>query len=137
MSKTLSKANIDIKNPLSNRLLLAGEMADNGYLSKQHASGKPYRYSLAFFVPVIFPATHAGNMDSMKSLSPITGANRHKFMATLPTVYVRKDIAKYNSLLGEYAGQLLAWLRVIFGHPIFYSVLLTQKTTQGGHNNAH
>ena len=110
-------------------------------LSKEHASGKPSRYLLAFFVPVI-------GMDS-QSLSIYTDIAPQ---AHLSASRGQTIISIANHLLTDYDGLTLqnkiAERRICRAvacvtesktrHPIslWYSVAFTQKTTQGGHNNA-
>ena len=100
-----------------NNLLLVADMMDNKDLSKLE-SGQPSRYSLAFFMPNYRLTSQVNDIDSIAPLTHFTGLNRHKFMPVLAAVYVRKDIAKYKSLLGEYAGRLLLRPRVISEHPM-------------------
>ena len=117
---------------------------NNGYykdLSKEHASGKPSRYLLAFFVPVI-------GVDSQSLSVPTdTALNAH-----LSATRGHSLISIANHLLTDYDGLTLqnkrAERRICRAvacvtesktrHPIslLYSVALTQKTTQGGHNHA-
>ena len=117
---------------------------NNGYykdLSKEHASGKPSRYLLAFFVPVI-------GVDSQSLSVPTdTALNAH-----LSATRGHSLISIANHLLTDYDGLTLqnkrAERRICRAvacvtesktrHPISlpYSVALTQKTTQGGHNHA-
>ena len=110
-------------------------------LSKKHASGKPDRYSLAFFVPVI-------GVDS-QSLSKHTDTAPQ---AHLSATRGQTIISIANHLLTDYDGLTLqnkiAERRICGAvacvtesktrHPILlpYSVAHTQKTTQGGHHNA-
>lgn len=117
---------------------------NNGYyidLSRKHASGKPDRYSLAFFVPVI-------DVDS-QSLSKHTDTAPQ---AHLSATRGQTIISIANHLLTDYDGLTLqnkiAERRICGAvacvtesktrHPILlpYSVAHTQKTTQGGHHNA-
>ena len=116
---------------------------NNGYykdLSKTK-SGKPSRYLLAFFVPVI-------GVDSQSLSVPTdTALNAH-----LSATRGHSLISIANHLLTDYDGLTLqnkiAERRICRAvacvtesktrHPIslLYSVALTQKTTQGGHNHA-
>ena len=105
-------------------------------LSKEHASGKPSRYLLAFFVPVI-------GMDS-QSLSIYTDIAPQ---AHLSASRGQTIISIANHLLTDYDGLTLqntiAERRICRAvacvtesktrHPILlpYSVAFTQKTTQG------
>ena len=116
---------------------------NNGYykdLSKTK-SGKPSRYLLAFFVPVI-------DVDSQSLSVPTDTAPQAQLSASRGQTII--SIA--NHLLTDYDGLTLqnktAERRICRAvacvtesktrHPIslLYSVALTQKTTQGGHNHA-
>ena len=119
-------------HPKNNLQSVAG-VIDNKDLSKLE-SGQPSRYSLAFFMPNYRLTSQVNDIDSIAPLTHFTGLNRHKFMPVLAAVYVRKDIAKYKSLLGEYAGRLLLRPRVISEHPmISHSVNLTHNLVGGYH----
>ena len=117
---------------------------NNGYyidLSKEHASGKPSRYLLAFFVPDNSAASQAVTMPSSTTLRTHLSASRGQTIISIA-----------NHLLTDYDGLTLqnkiAERRICRAvacvtesktrHPIslLYSVALTQKTTQGGHNHA-
>lgn len=117
---------------------------NNGYykdLLKKHASGKPDRYSLAFFVPDNSAASQAVPIYS--SIAP------HAYLSVSRGQTI---IAIANHLLIYYDGLTLqnkrAERRICRAvacvtesktrHPIslWYSVAFTQKTTQGGHNHA-
>ena len=105
-------------------------------LSKKHASGKPSRYLLAFFMPVI-------DVDA-QSLSIHTGIAPQ---AHLSATRGQTIISMANYLLTDYDGlslqNIIAERRICRAvtcvtesktcHPIslLYSVALTQKTTQG------
>ena len=116
-----------------NSLLLVADMMDNKDLSKL-SSDTPNRYPLAFFMPNYRLTSQVNDINSIAPLTHFTGLNRHKFMPVLAAVYVRKDIAKYKSLLGEYAGRLLLRPRVISEHPmISHSVNLTHNLVGGYH----
>ena len=118
-----------------NNLLLVADMMDNRVLSNNHASGKPYRYSLAFFVPKFWKAPQANQDKDATHLTQFTGLNRHKFMAALPAVYVRKT--SQNSPFWVICGAATCVAESDSEHPMtFHSVVTTQKTTQGGHNHA-
>ena len=112
---------------------------NNGYygdLSKEHASGKPDRYLLAFFVPVI-------GVDSQSLSVPTDTAP----LVQLSTTRGQTIISIANHLLTDYDGLTLqnkiAEKRICRAvacvtesktrHPIrlSYSVALTQKLTQG------
>ena len=114
---------------------------NNGYykdLSKEHASGKPSRYLLAFFVPVI-------GVDSQSLSVPTdTALNAH-----LSATRGHSLISIANHLLTDYDGLTLqnkrAERRICRAvacvtesktrHPIslWYSVAVTQKLTGGYH----
>ena len=117
---------------------------NNGYyidLSKEHASGKPSRYLLAFFVPDNSAASQAVTIQSSTTLRTHLSASRGHSLISIA-----------NHLLTDYDGLTLqnkrAERRICRAvacvtesktrHPIslLYSVALTQKTTQGGHNHA-
>ena len=110
-------------------------------LSKKHASGKPDRYSLAFFVPDNSAASQAVPIHSSIAPQAHTCATRGQTIISIA-----------NHLLTDYDGLTLqnktAVRRICRAvsvktesktrHPILlpYSVAHTQKTTQGGHHNA-
>ncbi|MEN2752308.1 hypothetical protein AAIR29_11780 [Psychrobacter sp. FBL11] len=110
-------------------------------LSRKHASGKPDRYSLAFFVPDNSAASQAVPIHSSIAPQAHTCATRGQTIISIA-----------NHLLTDYDGLTLqnkTAERRICGavacvtesktrHPILlpYSVAHTQKTTQGGHHNA-
>ena len=121
-----------------NNLLLVADMMDNRVLSNNHASGKPYRYSLAFFVLVI-------GIDS-QSLSIHKGTAPH---AHLSATRGQTIISIASHLLTDYDGLTLqnkiAERRICRAvssktesktrHPIslLYSVALTQNLLGGYH----
>ena len=104
-------------------------------------SGKPDRYSLAFFVPDNSAASQAVTIQSSTAPQAHTCATRGQTI-----------ISKVNISPTDYDGLTLqnktAERRICRAvacvtesktrHPIslLYSVALTQKTTQGGHNHA-
>ena len=136
MSKILRLLNISENTSFNNRLPLVAGMMDNRDLSNNHASGKPYRYSLAFFVPKFWKAPQANQDKDATHLTQFTGLNRHKFMAALPAVYVRKT--SQNSPFWVICGAATCVAESDSEHPMtFHSVVTTQKTTQGGHNHAY
>ena len=117
---------------------------NSGYyidLSKEHASGTPSRYLLAFFMPDNSAASQAVTIYS--SIAP---------QAHLSASRGQTIISIANHLLTDYDGLTLqntiAERRICRAvacvtesktrHPILlpYSVAFTQKTTQGGHNHA-
>ena len=123
--------------PVNTKLIATND--SSGYyidLSKEHASGKPSRYLLAFFVPVI-------GMDS-QSLSIYTDIAPQ---AHLSASRGQTIISIANHLLTDYDGLTLqntiAERRICRAvacvtesktrHPILlpYRVAFTQKTTQG------
>lgn len=109
-------------------------------LSK-NASGKPSRYLLAFFVPDNSAASQAVTIQSSTTLRTHLSASRGHSLISIA-----------NHLLTDYDGLTLQNKRAVrricravacvteskTRHPIslLYSVALTQKTTQGGHNHA-
>ena len=116
---------------------------NNGYyidLSKLN-SDMPSRYLLAFFVPDNRAASQAVTMPSSTTLRTHLSASRGQTIISIA-----------NHLLTDYDGLTLqnkiAERRICRAvacvtesktrHPIslLYSVALTQKTTQGGHNHA-
>lgn len=110
-------------------------------LSKKYASGKPSRYSLAFFVPDNGAASQAVTMPSRTAPNAPKNASMGQYL-----------ISMANHLPADYDGLTLqnrTAERRICGavacvtesktrHPILssYSVAFTLKTTQGGHNHA-
>lgn len=123
--------------PVNAKLIATND--SSGYyidLSKEHASGKPSRYLLAFFVPVI-------GMDSQSlSIHTDIAPQAHLSASRGQTI-----ISIANHLLTDYDGLTLqntiAERRICRAvacvtesktrHPILlpYSVAFTQKTTQG------
>ncbi|HCI75207.1 MULTISPECIES: hypothetical protein [unclassified Psychrobacter] len=118
---------------------------NNGYyidLSKEHASGTPSRYLLAFFMPDNSAAASQA-VTIYSSIAP----QAHLSVSRGQTI-----ISIANHLLTNYDGLTLqnkrAERRICRAvacvtesktrHPILlpYSVAFTQKTTQGGHNHA-
>ncbi|MBB3107643.1 hypothetical protein FHS24_002174 [Psychrobacter luti] len=109
-------------------------------LSK-HASGKPYRYLLAFFMPDNSAASQAVPIYSSITPQAHSSATRGQTIISIA-----------NHLLTDYDGLTLqntiAERRICRAvacvtesktrHPILlpYSVAFTQKTTQGGHYHA-
>ena len=112
---------------------------NNGYyidLSRKHASGKPYRYPLAFFVPDNSAASQAVTIPSSTAPQAYSSATRGQTIISIA-----------NHLLTDYDGLTLqntiAERRICRAvacvtesktrHPILlpYSVAFTQKTTQG------
>ena len=112
---------------------------NNGYyidLSRKHASGKPYRYPLAFFVPDNSAASQAVTIHSSTAPQAHLSATRGQTIISIA-----------NYLLTDYDGLTLqnkiAVRRICRAvacvtesktrHPILlpYSVAFTQKTTQG------
>ena len=117
---------------------------NNGYygdLSKEHASGKPNRYLLAFFVPVI-------GVDSQSLSIPTDTAPQAQLSATRGQTIISKVNTSPTSYDGLTLQNKTAERRICRAvacvtesktrHPIslWYSVALTQKTTQGGHYHA-
>lgn len=136
MSKILRLLNISENTSLNNRLPLVAGMMDNRVLSKS-TSGQASRYLLAFFVSEFCLTSQVGIAKTQTHHPKSIGVNRHKFMPLLAAVYVREYTAKYNSLLGKYAGQFLVELRDVLEHPFnlskldIKSVFLAQKLLGG------
>ena len=105
-------------------------------LSKKHASGKPYRYPLAFFVPDNSAASQAVSIRSSTApqahLSATRGQTIISKVSNLPTDYdgltLQNKIAE-RRICGAVACVTESKTR----HPILlpYSVAFTQKITQG------
>lgn len=131
MSKTQYKSLIDRNKQSSKGLHIVAGVRDNTDLSNKY-SDLPSRTPLAFFTSKIC-VTSQVTKDSVNTSYPFTGVNRHKKdMLSFQhiTVYEGEDIAKYNSLLGEYAGRYLYLPRVIPPLPmIIHSERKTQNNT--------
>ncbi|MDE0844087.1 MAG: hypothetical protein OSA85_08530 [Psychrobacter pacificensis] len=117
---------------------------NNGYyidLSKKHASGKPYRYSLAFFVPDNSAASQAVPIHSSIAPQAHTCATRGQTIiskvTTSPTDYDGLTLQN-KTAERRICGAVACVTESKTRHPILlpYSVAHTQKTTQGGHHNA-
>ena len=136
MSKILRLLIISENTSLKNSLPLMAGMMDNRVLSKS-TSGQASRYLLAFFVSEFCLTSQVGIAKTQTHHPKSIGVNRHKFMPLLAAVYVREYTAKYNSLLGKYAGQFLVELRDVLEHPFnlskldIKSVFLAQKLLGG------
>ena len=130
MSKILRLLNIGEFNSLKNSLPLVAGMMDNRDLSNNHASGQPFRYLLAFFVPKFCLLSQSGDNKAQTHLPQFAGVNRH-IMPALAAVYdgvtlqnKRKPICRAVTNSTESEPH----------HPmIFHSVVLTQKLLGGYH----
>ena len=130
MSKILRLLNIGEFNSLKNSLPLVAGMIDNRGLSKIHASGQPFRYLLAFFVPKFRLLSQSGDNKAQTHLPQFAGVNRH-IMPALAAVYdgvtlqnKRKPICRAVTNSTESEPH----------HPmIFHSVVLTQNLVGGYH----
>ena len=130
MSKILRLLNIGEFNSLKNSLPLVAGMMDNRDLSNNHASGQPFRYLLAFFVPKFCLLSQSGDNKAQTHLPQFAGVNRH-IMPALAKSYggvtlqnKRKPICRAVSTKTESEPR----------HPmIFHSVVLTQNLVGGYH----
>ena len=114
-----------------NSLLLVAGMGQNITLSKTN-SDTPNRYPLAFFMPKYRLTSQVTDIDSATHHPKLTGVNRHKFMADLPAVYVRKT--SQNSPYWVICGAVPDKTESDSEHPMtFHSVVLTQKLSGGYH----
>ena len=124
MSKILRLLNIGEFNSLKNSLPLVAGMMDNRDLSNNHASGQPFRYLLAFFVPKFCLLSQSGDNKAQTHLPQFAGVNRH-IMPALAKSYggvtlqnKRKPICRAVTVCTESEPR----------HPMtFHSVVLTQK----------
>ena len=110
-------------------------------LSRKHASGKPYRYPLAFFVPDNSAASQAVSIPSSTApqahLSATRGQTIISKVSNLPTDY--DGLTLQNKIaFGRICRAVACVTESKTRHPILlpYSVAHTQKTTQGGHYHA-
>lgn len=128
MSKILRLLNIGEFNSLNDSLPLVAGMIDNRGLSKIHASGQPFRYLLAFFVPKFRLLSQSGDNKAQTHLPQFTGVIRHTYAHSV-TSYggvtlqnKRKPICRAVSTKTESEPR----------HPmIFHSVVLTQNLVGG------
>ncbi|WP_201586101.1 hypothetical protein [Psychrobacter sp. HII-4] len=110
-------------------------------LSRKHASGKPDRYSLAFFVPDNSAASQAVPIHSSIAPQAHTCATRGQTIIskvnTSPTDYDGLTLQN-KTAERRICGAVACVTESKTRHPILssYSVAHTQKTTQGGHHNA-
>ena len=114
---------------IKNHLPTAKDNRYDGVLSKNHASGQPTRYSLAFFVSDIHPASQAGRIDHTAPLqgntiiSKVSNSLNRYDGVTLQNKIASGRICRAVACVTESGPH----------HPmIFHSVVSTQKTTQGG-----
>ncbi|TXD96532.1 hypothetical protein ES754_10365 [Psychrobacter frigidicola] len=111
-------------------------------LFKKHASGKPSRYSLAFFVPdnSVDSQIHSKYSSTAQKVHlSTTRVQSLIFMAApqcLPTDYEGKT--SLNKIaVRRISGAVACVTESDSSHPIFiYSVIPTQKTAQGGYYHA-
>ena len=104
-------------------------------------SGKPDRYSLAFFVPDNSAASQAVTIQSSTASQAHTCATRGQTIIskvnTSPTDYDGLTLQN-KTAERRICGAVACVTESKTRHPILlpYSVAHTQKTTQGGHHNA-
>ena len=129
MSKSHNKLDNDLKKQSLKGLLSLAGVADNERLSKL-SSGKPYRYTLAFFVPENRITSQVTDTDSIKPLNPITGLNRHTYVHSVPSY---GGVTLLNKKAERQIGRAVATKTESEPrHPI-YGVVLTQKLVGGYH----
>lgn len=130
MSKILRLLNIGEFNSLNNHLPLVAGMIDNRDLSKIHASGQPFRYLLAFFVPKFRLLSQSGDNKAQTHLPQFAGVNRH-IMPALAKSY--GGVTLQNKPLRQICEAVTCVTESEPRHPmIFHSVVNTQNNTQGG-----
>ena len=125
MSKILRLLNIGEFNSLNDSLPLVAGMIDNRGLSKIHASGQPFRYLLAFFVPKFRLLSQSGDNKAQTHLPQFTGVNRHTYAHSV-TSY--GGVTLQNKPLRQICEAVACVTESEPRHPmIFHSVVLTQK----------
>lgn len=130
MSKILRLLNIGEFNSLNNHLPLVAGMIDNRGLSKIHASGQPFRYLLAFFVPKFCLLSQSGDNKAQTHLPQFAGVNRH-IMPELAKSY--GGVTLQNKPLRQICEAVTCVTESEPRHPMnFHSVANTQNNTQGG-----
>ena len=130
MSKILRLLNIGEFNSLNDSLPLVAGMIDNRGLSKIHASGQPFRYLLAFFVPKFRLLSQSGDNKAQTHLPQFAGVNRH-IMPALAKSY--GGVTLQNKPLRQICEAVACVTESEPRHPmIFHSVVNTQNNTQGG-----
>ena len=131
MSKILRLLNIGEFNSLKNSLPLVAGMMDNRDLSNNHASGQPFRYLLAFFVPKFCLLSQSGDNKAQTHLPQFAGVNRH-IMPALAAVY--DGVTLQNSPFWVICRAVTIVTESEPHHPmIFHSVVLTQNYIGGYH----
>ena len=110
-------------------------------LSKEHASGTPSRYLLAFFMPDNSAASQAVTIHSSIAPQAQLSASRAQSLITLVTqLPINYDELTLQNKIAErrICRAVACVTESKTRHPILlpYSVAFTQKTTQGGHNHA-
>ena len=110
-------------------------------LSKEHASGTPSRYLLAFFMPDNSAASQAVTIHS--SIAPqaqLSASRGHSLISIASHLLTDYDgLTLQNKIAERRICRAVACVTESkTRHPILlpYSVAFTQKTTQGGHNHA-
>nr|WP_312116099.1 hypothetical protein [Moraxella sp. CTOTU47915] len=130
MSKILRLLNIGEFNSLNDSLPLVAGMIDNRGLSKIHASGQPFRYLLAFFVPKFRLLSQSGDNKAQTHLPQFAGVNRH-IMPALAKSY--GGVTLQNKPLRQICEAVACVTESEPRHPmILHSVVNTQNNTQGG-----
>lgn len=130
MSKILRLLNIGEFNSLNDSLPLMAGMIDNRDLSKIHASGQPFRYLLAFFVPKFRLLSQSGDNKAQTHLPQFAGVNRH-IMPALAKSY--GGVTLQNKPLRQICEAVTCVTESEPRHPMnFHSVVNTQNNTQGG-----
>ena len=130
MSKILRLLSIGEFNSLNNHLPLVAGMIDNRDLSKIHASGQPFRYLLAFFVPKFRLLSQSGDNKAQTHLPQFAGVNRH-IMPALAKSY--GGVTLQNKPLRQICEAVTCVTESEPRHPMnFDSVANTQNNTQGG-----
>ena len=130
MSKILRLLNIGEFNSLKNSLPLVAGMMDNRDLSNNHASGQPFRYLLAFFVPKFCLLSQSGDNKAQTHLPQFAGVNRH-IMPALAAVY--DGVTLKNKPIGEYSRRFYVTESEPHHPMTFHSVVLTQNYIGGYH----
>ena len=130
MSKILRLLNIGEFNSLKNSLPLVAGMMDNRDLSNNHASGQPFRYLLAFFVPKFRLLSQSGDNKAQIHPPQFTGVNRH-IMPALAAVY--DGVTLKNKPIGEYSRRFYVTESEPHHPMTFHSVVLTQNYIGGYH----
>ena len=131
MSKILRLLNISENTSLKNSLPLVAGMMDNRDLSNNHASGQPFRYLLAFFVPKFCLLSQSGDNKAQTHLPQFAGVNRH-IMPALAKSY--GGVTLQNKPLRQICEAVTCVTESEPRHPMnFHSVVLTQNLVGGYH----